>query len=259
MNPKIVLSFAIACFAMATFSPAKSQDASATPTTTAGAQVHVSELPTPRPHIATTVPKTPDGAGYFVYPTLAGQNVGSVSTTFTIPSITCQRHDDREWLLPGIWVYSGGTLTQQVDINLNCNNGTLLMQDVICIAGADCDQSLTVSPGDRIIATLSETASGTYGQIHNLTTGQIASASGQATTSDDTVFVGDEGPSLFGETWVPTFSSVPFSKVQINGYYLSDSPFPTRNNLATTNNTTQIKTTLIEGDGDHFVTMFNHN
>jgi hypothetical protein len=258
MKPKTTLSFAIACFTLATFSPAKSQDASTTPKNTAGAQVHLPGLPTRPPHVATIVPKTNYGAGYFVYPTDASQNVGSASVTFTIPSITCQRQGDNEWLLPGIWVYSGGNLTQQVDINLNCNNGVLLMQDVICV-GAGCDQSLTVSPGDRIVATLSETPAGTYGQIHNLTTGQLASASGPAPTSDDTVFVGDEGPSLFGLTRVPTFSTVPFSKVQINGYYLSDSPFPTRYNLATTNNTTQIRTSPIEGDGDHFVTTFNHN
>jgi hypothetical protein len=259
MNSKAALIFAMACIGMASLSPAKSQYAATSqPKTTAGAQVHVPGLPSAPPPVATTVPKTPYGAGYFVYP--FSPNVGSVSATFTLPSITCQRQGDYEWLLPGIWVYdTSGNLTQQVDINLNCNNGALVMIDVICIAGVACDESLTVSPGDRIVATLSETPSGTFGQIHNLTTGQIAKVSGPATTSDNVVFVGDEGPSLSTVTRVPTFSTVPFSKVQINGYYLSDSPSPTRYNLATTGTTTQITTSPIEGDGDHFVTTFKHN
>lgn len=171
MNSKIAFLFAIGCMATAAFSPAISHES---PKTTAGAHITVPELAAGTsfrnaPHIG--VPTTNFGAGYFAYPTSG--NVGSVSVTFRLPAIHCQSTTDSEWLLPGIWVYdNNGNLSQQVDINLNCNGGAMFLVDVICIAGGSgCDESLAVNPGDLIVATLSEEPSGSYGQIRDITSG----------------------------------------------------------------------------------------
>ena len=261
MNSKIAFVFAIACAATAAFSPAISQES---PKSTAGAQFTGPRLPVDlllkkTPHSG--VSKTNYGAGYFAYPTTG--DVGSVSVTFRAPAIHCQSASDQEWLLPGIWVYDNtGTLTQQVDLNLNCNNGVMLMEDVICINGGSCDQSLAITPGDLIVATLSETPSGSFGQIRDITSGQTKSVSGTAApTNDYTVFVGIEGPSLFvggAVTKVPTFLKATFTKVQVNGYYLSDWN-PAQYNLATTGGVVQVNTTALQDNGDQFVNNFVHN
>jgi hypothetical protein len=259
MNSKIVFVSAATCAVMAAFSPAISQES---PKNTAGAHITVPELAagasfrnTPHKGVSTTN----YGAGYFAYP-MTG-SVGSVSATFRAPAIHCKSSSDQEWLLPGIWVYSGGSLSQQVDLNLNCNNGVLYTQAIICIAGGSCDSSLTVAAGDLIVATLSETASGSFGQIRDITSGQVKSVSGTAApTSDDVVFVGIEGPSLFNGglvTKVPTFLKATFTKVQFNGYYLSDWN-PAQYNLAN-GSTVQVNTTALQDNGDQFVNNFVHN
>jgi hypothetical protein len=263
MNSKNALVFATACIASAALSPAKSY-ASATQKGTAWAQVNVPELAVEAPRRQAPyngVPYTNHGAGYFAYPTTG--DVGSVSVTFTVPSIKCKSSSDQEWLLPGIWVYdTSNNLTQQVDLNLLCENGTIHMFDVICIAGGGCAKPSTINPGDLIVATLSETATGTFGQIRDITTGHSDSESGAAApTDDETVFVGVEGPALFeggAVTKVPTFAKAAFTKVQLNGYYFSDW-HPLRYNLASTGSTVQINTTALQDNGDQFVDTFVHN
>jgi hypothetical protein len=260
MNSKIALVFAISCAALGAFSPAKSY-AGGAQKSTAWAQVNVPELASgalfrKAPHNG--VPSTYYGAGYFAYPSTG--NVGSVSATFRVPAIHCKSTGDEEWLLPGIWVYdNAGNLSQQVDLNLLCDNGTIILHDVICISGGTCATSLAINPGDLIVTTLSETPAGTFGQIRNITTGLAESVNGTAApTTDTTVFVGLEGPSLFGVTKVPTFLKATFTKVQFNGYYLSDWN-PVQYNLATTGGVVQVNTTAPQDNGDQFVNNFVRN
>jgi hypothetical protein len=262
MNSKTSLIFAIGCLALAALSPANSH-ASAAQKGTAWAQVNVPELAAGAAQLRKTphhgVPSTYYGAGYFSYP--ATGSVGSVSVTFRVPAIHCKSTSDNEWLLPGIWVYDNtGTLSQQVDLNLLCDSGTILLHDVICIAGGTCATSLAIHPGDLIVATLSETASGTFGQLRNITTGLAESVSGSAApTIDHSVFVGIEGPSMFGVTNVPTFLKATFTKVQVNGYYLSDWS-PAQYNLSPPAGTpVQVNTTALQDNGDQFVNNFVHN
>ena len=134
----------------------------ATPRSTAGLHAHI---PMGSGAVRNAVPSTNYGAGYFSYPG-AANGTASANVTFTMPSITCFRPGDAEWLLPGIWVYdSSGNLTEQVDVNFNCNSGSQLREDVICIQGASCDESLSIAPGDRVQASLAYTNSATVGRI----------------------------------------------------------------------------------------------
>lgn len=255
MSSKISLIFGIACSVAAGLFVTSSAYADMAKTT-AGAQVHLSGWPTRTPHHNT--PTTAYGAGYFSYP--ADPNVASVGVTFKLPaSITCASSSDAEWLLPGIWVYdSGGSLSQQVDVNLNCNQGSQLFEAVVCIAQASCTTA-AVSPGDLIEATFTETGSGASGTIRDITTGQVTTVNGPSNQSSDyTVFVGDEGPSMFGPTAVPTFKQVSFTRAQVNGAYLGDWS-PSRYNLSTDGSTTQITTTALSDHGDEFMTKFKHN
>jgi hypothetical protein len=203
------------------------------------------------------VPTTNYGAGYFTYPA-EYDGIASVGATFTVPTISCQKSGDREWLLPGIWVFDASrNLTEQVDVNLNCNQGSLYQQSAICIQGS-CDSSLTVTPGDVIEASLVYTATDTVGTIRDRTQSTSAQVVGDPITTDYTVFVGDLGPGVFptGTLRVPTFTSVPFSSVQVNGQYLSDWP-PVPYSLKTAA-AVQIKTGAISHN-QNFTTTFQHN
>jgi hypothetical protein len=221
---------------------------------TAGQHPHMSHASVAGGRLS-AVATTNYGAGYFSYPGLAN-GVAGASTSFKMPAITCANAGDKEWLLPGIWVYGSGSLTEQVDVNFNCNAGVLLQQAVICVDGAGCDQSLTVAPGDKIRASLAYTSTATIGTIKDVTSGQVRQVVGSAVTTDDTVFIGDEGPSLFGVSKVPTFTTQTFKVNQVNGQDLSDWG-PARYNLKT-GTPVQIRTGALSA-AQAFVTTFAHN
>lgn len=226
------------------------------PTSTAGAHPQV-VLPHAGGVHPNANPTTNFGAGYFVYPGDAN-GLASVSATYTMPTTTCVHPHDYEWLLPGIWVYSGGSLTEQVDVNFNCNgNNPGYYGDVICITGSACNQSVAVAPGDKIVASLAYTPTHTIGTIRDITAGTSGQVVGGPITTDEVVFVGDEGPSLFGVNVVPRFTRVQFGSVQVNGQYLVDSPFPTAYDLQTGSDV-QIATSAIGANGQSFTTTFKH-
>lgn len=219
------------------------------------AHVQISGLGAVQPATATSN----IGAGYWVYP--GSPNVSSASAQFTVPAVSCSGTKP-QGVFPGIWIYdSAGNLTQQVDVNLFCSSGQLYMVDVICITGssAGCVEGLTINPGDRIIATFSESSFHTQGQIYDLTTGQadyIYDGS-PAPTNDYTVFIGDAGPVPFAfGSHVPVFTRIPFTKAQVDGYYLFEyGAFPT---ALKSNTAVQVKTSALLGDGDAFNTTFAH-
>jgi len=229
--------------------------AATTPKSTAGLHAHLSRAAAGGRLSA--VLTTAEGAGYYSYPTSA-HGLAGASTSFKMPAITCASASDQEWLLPGIWVYSGGSLSEQVDVNFNCNSGSLLESAVICIAGS-CDQTLAVAPHDTIRASIAYTPSATIGTIKDVTSGLSKQVVGPAVTTDDVVFIGDEGPSMFFGgivTKVPTFTSVKFSNNQVNAQDLSDWA-PGRYNLKTTTKV-QIRTSALNAN-QSFVTTFAKN
>jgi hypothetical protein len=205
------------------------------------------------------VPTTDQGAGYWLYPTTAN-GLASVSTTFTMPSFSCVHSNDQEWLLPGIWVFASGTLTEQVDVNFNCNTGTVLREGYACLTDG-CGTALTPAVGDTMIASLAYTPTATVATLKDVTQGTKTQFVGAARSDDDVVLVGDVGPDwFFGGIVkkVPQFAPVTFRQVQLNGEYLVDGPFPTQYNLKT-GTSLQITTTAILPDGESFTTKFKHS
>ena len=201
------------------------------------------------------------GNGYFSYP--GAGNVVSASVTFTAPAFSCAHPADHEWLSPGIWVFdTDGALSQFSAAEFNCNAGTLFQGDVICVDSyATCDTSLTINPGDRVVASLFESSTQTYAKVRNLTTGLSSAVTGAAVTNDYTVFLGDLGPSIASVgavTKIPTYSSsIHFTKAQVNGMYLSDWS-PAHYNLKTSVALQETSSSLT-GDGDAFTATFRHN
>jgi hypothetical protein len=202
------------------------------------------------------VPATSYGAGYFSYPGDSNQGVSGASATFVMPSFSCASSSDDEWLLPGIWVYnSSGDLTEQVDVNFNCNDGSLFEGSVVEVGGTE-GTSISVSPGDTIEASLSESGTATTGTIKDVTRGFSDQAVGSATTSDETVFIGDTGPSQFSVSGVPTFSKVKFTQAFVNSEYLGDWG-PAQYNLRTAHDLQITGGPLSLGDA--FTTTFKRN
>lgn len=194
------------------------------------------------------------GAGYFVFPS-AG--IAGASTSFKMPTIACASASDKEWLLPGIWVYNtSSALSEQVDVNFNCNSGVFTEEAVICISGGGCDATLPIAPGDKIRASLAYTSTATIGTIKDVTAGTSKQVVGSAVTNDDAVFIGDAGPSQFGVSKVPHFSTVKFSVNQVNAQDLSDWS-PLRENLKTAT-AVQIRAGVVSA-AQAFVTTFAHN
>jgi len=211
------------------------------------------------PPVGAASPKSMFGAGFQVI--TGGGGVSSASAQFTVPDISCHALHDVEAIYPGVWVLDGvGTVKQEVDINAYCVDNVAHVSDAICIVGGTpgCVSNLSVSPGDRIIASFSESAVATQGEIYDLTTNlsdQITNGTA-APTPDASVFIGDIGPHLAGYTHVPTFTSIPFSKVQVNGRYLfQNSPefFSLR-----TASAVQVRISSYRQDGDAFVTSYQH-
>ncbi|MFL6239880.1 MAG: hypothetical protein ACJ735_10375 [Actinomycetes bacterium] len=218
------------------------------PRSTAGVKAHIGASP--------NTPSTNYGAGYFSY--LGTGNVVSVGATFKAPPVTCASTSDMEWLLPGIWIYDGGgNLSEQVDVNLNCNSGSQLREDVICLNGVSCDTSLTINPNDKVEVSFTNTPNYSTGVVRDITQHTSATVTGPSQASDYTVFIGDEGPSLFGPTAVPTFTKVGFSIATVNGQYLGDNG-PAKYNLKTTS-AVQIATGALNSSGSGFNTTFKHN
>jgi hypothetical protein len=227
--------------------------AAARPRGTAGMHPHLSHAMATGGRLS-AVSSTSNGAGFYSYP---GTTVGvaGVSTSFKMPAITCAASGDNEWLLPGIWVFSGGVLREQVDVNFNCNSGAQFRQAILCI-GATCDTSLTVAPHDTIRASLAYTSNATIATLKDVTAGQTRQVVGPVVTTDYTVFIGDQGPALFGVSAVPTFTTVKFANNQVNAQDLSDWA-PDRYNLKTAS-AVQIRTGALS-PSQAFVTTFAHN
>jgi hypothetical protein len=229
----------------------------ATPTSTASLQPQ-----TVQPIHHQTVPNTvasTDGSGYFS--NLGAGNLSSVSANFTMPTYSCASSEDQEWLLPGVYVYSEGKVTEQLQVNFNCNFGSNLQEAFVCLQGTtNCDGSITPEPGDKMRASLIYTASSTTATITDVTQDVSAHVTAGPITTDDVAFVGDLGPgSLLGAgiTAVPTFAKVVFTQVKINGLPLAGYS-PSRNNYESGSDV-QITTGNIRHDGKSFETTFKRN
>lgn len=194
------------------------------------------------------------GAGFSVSPAV----LSSVTATYTMPSITCANPNDIESLLPGLWLFTaGGDFSGEVNARFECIAGSQSRNGYVCLTGAACDVEIDVAPGDKIVASLEFTATATIGTLRDLTARTSAQKTAPASPAGQTVFIGDIGPSLFGGHIVPAFSSILFSRVQVNGADLVNEPSAMRYNLKT-RKVLQIITTGIHANGSAFRTTFRH-
>jgi len=174
------------------------------------------------PAAAARVSSSDYGAGYFAYPVVNG--FASASATFKVPSISCTSTQSSEAI--GLQVQANDTGTVAIDwsgnavVALQCNSGTAsYMFDVD--AGATHFVEPGVNPGDVVVASMYQTLSVASATVHDLTSGYTWIAHSSPFTGSGVNWSVWTGAYSYANsnTWAQ-FTSVPFSKCQVNGDYL---------------------------------------
>jgi hypothetical protein len=190
--------------------------------------------------------------GYAVTPT----NLISAEATIKIPSIKCAPSGD-SGIGPGVYLTGPNSGQDAAGGALYCENGQVTYDAGIEINGHE-TTVFTVTPGNTLVVSVSETTNKTSATVHDVTTGLSKTLSGagnnktQALVGDGGVyFDGIEGPVAS----VPTFTSYPISSVSVGGQALG-SVHPV--SVERVNGTTvELVPTAITG-GNAFKVLFKH-
>jgi hypothetical protein len=158
-------------------------------------------------------------AGYYFGPT---GGLASASVTFTVPKITCTTSDKNKDAIQYDGVY---TLSFSVYalVGTSCSStGASYQYYFATDAGAITEPG--AAPGDVVVASLFESASSTYAEIHDLTANVYWFANNSVNQGDTAVALGALSGTYSGVP-VPTYTTVKFSNATVNGDYLGfDSP-----------------------------------
>lgn len=158
-------------------------------------------------------------AGYQAAPS---GGLASASVTFTVPAISCTASD----IANNAAMYTGvftNTLTVQALVGAYCTSDGPAY-DYFLETDSGFYSQFGVAPGDVVVASLFESGTSTWAEVHNLTNGQYWYDNNTANQGDTTVDLGTYSLSSFGDP-VPTFSKIKFTNATVNGDDLGfDSP-----------------------------------
>jgi len=210
---------------------------------TVGAVVAIAAPPA---SAAISTVKSPLGAGYVSQP---GDGFVSASTTFVMPAVTCASALDVEDLSLGVIAHdSEGAETAYAVGAAQCDHGTLGY--LLVAVTPDQQTSLTASAGDKIVATLTETATTTRATVRDVTK-HISTSASTGALGDPAVLVGQRGSAK-----QPTWGTVAMRTCQVNGLSLAQATPLTREILKTAK-TVQTGTGLLaNADSDFFKLTF---
>jgi hypothetical protein len=208
---------------------------------TAGGQVHTSGTATPNTFLA----------GYYTH---TSSGLASASATLRIPNISCASSGDNEDVGFGVFgVVSNSSLDSQADAQVGCANGGTFY--FLAAYSSGNGNTIVANPGDLVVASLYENGSTTVATIHDVTSGKTVTHSGSA-GFDTAVNTGAYNYYYPGN--IPTFTSVAFSKCQVNGDYLVYGS-PAQFNMHPTHEREQIAAGTIASSGDAFKLIFKNN
>jgi hypothetical protein len=190
-------------------------------------------------------------AGYYG----SGPNPQKVSATFVMPSFTCTATQQF-----AITAQLDGTSDNTVSsaITVACDGpGIKARYDAsVCVSGAPgCQSTLKVVPGNEVEISLSETSTKSKSTMKDETTGKSESVSGGGGTISS-AFVGD---SANGSSTIPTFTSVKFTEISVNGEALGEEEPSSAGNMTDASGTTLVKTGALNQAGNSFKTTFENN
>jgi hypothetical protein len=173
---------------------------------TVGLAGHVSAAP-----LVSSVASASNFAGYNAAPT---EGIASVSATFTIPTINCA--DDNDYFDQfGIDVDQSLYSIVQVacDGSGNASYGAILQVD----GGTPYEPNPSVNRGDTVVVSVFQTTSREEAEIHDITDGTYWYDYGANDGALAGAFIG-----VLNNENTPQFTTVAFTKCQINGLYLNE-------------------------------------
>jgi hypothetical protein len=158
-------------------------------------------------------------AGYYVTPT---GGLASASVTFTVPTITCTTSDDSKAAVQYEGVY---TLALDVYalVGTSCGStGPLYQYYFRTSAGAFTEPG--AAPGDVVVASVFQSASATWAELHDLTANVYWFADNSVNQGDTSIAIGALN-GTYASVPIPTYTKVKFFNATVNGDYLGfDSP-----------------------------------
>jgi hypothetical protein len=192
-------------------------------------------------------------AGYQLSPP---HGVASVSTTFTVPTITCTKSGAGQSY--GVWGFDTQTAwVGAAAVQTYCNGLTPTYNFYILANSANFTEP-GAAPGDTVVASFYETPGWTQATVHDLTRNYTWVADWAPDSSylpASNIWIGTQ--SIPGNGYVAKFGVVKFTKTQVNGDSLgfqSPTAFDWANIAA---NRIKVSTSAITG-GDSFTLAFKH-
>ncbi len=191
-------------------------------------------------------------AGYQATPT---GGLASASVTFTVPAVSCTAADKADGAEEWNGVYTD-TLQSYALVAGYCQpSGPAYNWQFSTLAGAFNETG--AAAGDVVVASLFQSATSTWAEIHDLTAGAYWFADNPVNQGDTVVDVGTFNE-VQGGLRIPTFTKAKFTNATVNGDYLGfDSPtqFNTLNGGDLLLKTGALVTS---GNGSSFSETFKH-
>jgi hypothetical protein len=196
------------------------------------------------------------GAGYFAEPSTG---FASASATFTVPSVSCTSAPSSESI--GLQVQANDEGTVAIDwsddavVDVQCNDGTPSYSFDVD-SGSNNFVEPGVSAGDVVVASIDQTTTVGVATVHDLTSHYTWVAEDTPFTESGVFWSIWTGAYYYGNSgsWAQ-FTSIPFSKCQINGDYLTYSS-PAQYNYRPSGSVL-VRTSALNRAGDGFKLTWN--
>jgi Peptidase A4 family len=188
-------------------------------------------------------------AGYVTRP--AG--LSKVSGVFTIPKVTCGASD--QGIAPGIFL-AGTSVFSGVGTLAVCHSGVASYTVAIIINNIE-SHVLSISGGDKVKGSVTETASKTSVSFKDLTTGASKSATGSGGGVTEALLIDDSVLVNHVQVPVPTFRTNAFTSCLVGTAALG-STSPVAYNMKTSGGVLQVVTSALTG-GNAFIETFKHH
>lgn len=158
-------------------------------------------------------------AGYRATPV---GGLASASVTFTVPAISCTANDKADDANGWTGIYTDTNNTYAF-IDGYCTSSGPAYNYVVKTEGGSVDQA-GAAAGDVVVASLFQSASSTYAEIHDLTANVNYLADNSVNQGDSVVDIGTFNQ-VANNHPIPTFTKIKFTSATVNGDYLGfDSP-----------------------------------
>jgi hypothetical protein len=151
-------------------------------------------------------------AGYQVTPS---GGLASASVTFTVPSITCTGNDKKTGAKMFDGVYTDSLATYAFVASFCTTTGPAVEFLLTTPAGGGPETG--VSPGDTVVASMFQSSSSTWAEVHDLTSGFYWFSEDGINGGDTVIDIGSLNQFSIGGGPVPTFTKVKFSNATVNG------------------------------------------